>query len=459
MNSLPFELYYHIFEHLNLEDLLNLRLVCAKFNYILRGFKIKELVFYDKDFRANCFKSNWFYSNQSINFKNVIDTSRLRLLKSSFFNINLRRLKIIHLNGDCKINLKGLDKFCQLENFEIETDLHYLINRRLSSKSLKILKIKLTKLNRKCSNFFEINCPILEALDLNCDLNVYLKINCLSTIKYLSSYSYLNYFSIFKNLEHLKLYRSTELNWNVISRFSKLKELHVHIDRSNSLADIQQNCALNKLDLKIYKKGLLAINGETFDYDKQDTLTLLMDNYSKTSDCLDFVCTIDYVKLMNLFDYYLPANFFMKLNNIHEILVYNKIEDQAYLIQFIEECSNLNKLSIERSSLTQDFYDNLASVSSLNHLAIHRQIGLNFKFITKMRSLISFKTDQKLTLNKAFNFNRYDYLKKIEFKIKNKVVRIEKLACEYRYNLLIGDYFIRKDGIKFIEIVKSCNQI
>ena len=51
MDQLPLELHLKIFGHLDLGDLMALRLVCKKFESIVKEVKIRELVFKkEKDF-------------------------------------------------------------------------------------------------------------------------------------------------------------------------------------------------------------------------------------------------------------------------------------------------------------------------------------------------------------------------------------------------------------------------
>lgn len=48
MDQLPFELNLRIFRLLVISDLMLLRVVCKKFKYMVRGMKIRELVFVKK---------------------------------------------------------------------------------------------------------------------------------------------------------------------------------------------------------------------------------------------------------------------------------------------------------------------------------------------------------------------------------------------------------------------------
>ena len=68
MNNLQFEFFPHIYEnifgYLNVDDLLNVRLVCRRFNELLMKHKLEELVFYNLKTITNT--HNWFFTNQPL---------------------------------------------------------------------------------------------------------------------------------------------------------------------------------------------------------------------------------------------------------------------------------------------------------------------------------------------------------------------------------------------------------
>ena len=134
MNNLAIELYFHIFEYLNIEDLFNLRLVCAKFESVLREFRIKELVFYQSNNSLE-YRRRWFYINQPISQNYLI--KHLSLFNSSIFDLSfLKYLKIDLLEGSCKFKLKDLQKLNHLEDLGIKIGL----KMKILNYHLKILK-------------------------------------------------------------------------------------------------------------------------------------------------------------------------------------------------------------------------------------------------------------------------------------------------------------------------------
>ena len=175
----------------------------------------------------------------------------------------------------------------------------------------------------------------------------------------------------------------------------------------------------------------------------EDELHCLMDNYAKTADSLDFVELINYNVLMRLINYKLPVDFFKRFNSIQKIEVFF-VEDEKQLKQFIKRCLNLKSLSVNKCKLSQQFYEELPSLTSLSYLyvgpvenIVDGEIELNFKFINRMFNLIEFETNKQLNLNEEFDLNRLRYLETIRFKIDliNRF-HVKKLGRD-RYNAFV----------------------
>ena len=86
---------------------------------------------------------------------------------------------------------------------------------------------------------------------------------------------------------------------------------------------------MNKQNLKIYKAGLLVVNGkESYDYDfSKSALSLCLKNYSKAAASLEYEKEISYLSLMRMVKNNLPVDFFKKFDNIQEIFT-RKVKDQ-----------------------------------------------------------------------------------------------------------------------------------
>ena len=433
-------IFENIFGNLNVRDLMNLRLVSRQFNEFLKRYTIKELVICNLDASRN----NWFFANQPINHHFLIAQSRVSLLNSSIFNIKLRRLRIED-SKNCELSLEDLNQFSQLEHLEICDYLKLDKYTKLSLQHLKVLKVILGK---NTSSLIELDTFSLQALHLDCVTYENVKFNCPTSIQYLSTRSYNDYFLIFENVECLKCnYYAVNLDWTVLLHYSKLKELHIQDYNFNlKLANlIKTSSELNKQNLKIYQHGLLVVDGEKridYNYDFMRSMQFsLFNNHTQTADSLDFIWTVDYLELMRSNNFNLPANFFQKFNAIQKILINGKVEDENQLIQFIKQSLNLRILYLTETRLLNQFYDELPRISALNFLNIHEdeEIELNFKFLNRMFNLIEFETNQQLNLKDKFDFNRLNFLKAIQFKIKRNRFAIKKLDRD-RYNLLNTNY-------------------
>ena len=464
MNNLPFEFFPHIYEnvfgYLNVDDLLNVRLVCRGFNVLLMKYKIEELVFDHLKIRSSLDK----WSDLPINYHYAVDKSKLFLFKSSMFNIKLKRFKIC---GYFEINLEVLNKFSQLEHLEIIYCFKIVEVTILSLQNLKLLKI--------CSEDvldLELDLPNLQALFLYCESYKNIKFNYTRSIQYLSISDYDDYFLKFKNIEYLDCYGTFSLSWLELRYYLKLKVIHIHYDESEFIKTNKQNAELNKQNLKIYQKGLLVVDGkEIHNYDFfEDELHCLMDNYAKTADSLDFVWLINYNALMRLVNYKLPVDFFKKFNSILKIEVFF-VEDEKQLKQFIKRCLNLKSLSVNKCKLSQQFYEELPSLTCLSYLyvvpvenIVDGEIELNFKFINRMFNLVEFVTSKKLNLNEEFDLIRLRYLKRIRIQIdKINELLIEKLGRD-RYNVTVYNQITKISKlickeIEFIQIIEVSKSV
>ena len=89
-----------------------------------------------------------------------------------------------------------------------------------------------------------------------------------------------------------------------------------------------------------------------------------MANYARLDYNLRHESFLNYSNLMHLTNA-IPVDFFKKFTNINAIRVENRVENEDNLIEFIKNCPNLFDLRLENSELSQNFYDQFASISSL----------------------------------------------------------------------------------------------
>ena len=451
LNNLPFELYETILEYLDLNELLNVRLLNRRFKLVVSEFRIKELIFRDLKKRL-CVqhKDNWFHLNKPQNCHAIIDISRIKLLSSSIFKIqNLKRLFISELGINGTINLDNVNEFKQLEHLEFSFYLNKINidkNRKLSLSNLKSFSFSFIRIsddlkNEDINSIIEFDTPSLEAIRLSkgSDL-VYFKFNNPSTIKYLSLTFYDEDTKIFKNVEYLCVLVEITISSNFLSKYPNLKEIRIHEfrDDKNSLIDNMQ-----KKDLKIYFKDVQILNAEDLN-DCEYELDFQMANYARLDYNLQYDSILNYSNLMNLTNK-IPVDFFKKFTNINAISIDNRVENEDNLIEFIKNCQNLFDLCLKNSELSQNFYDQLASISSLGKLIINEKedLNINFEFINKMYYLFEFKTNQQLDLKENYALNYLIYLKFIEFQISKNQIKVIKSKRD-EYKLKISRYSTNK---------------
>ena len=167
MIELPELVIWLIADHLNYEDIRNLRVTCKRLKAIIDQRKLRSLHLFVAEFP---FERDLFQSDELVDYANTFRIERLGILSSTKFKSQFSRLVklTIHFNVHGgpdhheKVNLNELDCFVQLVHLEIlGLDLE---NGKLSLPNLKIASFE----NRKFdSPDFELNCPQLNALCLS----------------------------------------------------------------------------------------------------------------------------------------------------------------------------------------------------------------------------------------------------------------------------------------------------
>lgn len=170
MDELPLELMEHVFDYLDLNDLIKARLVCKSFEQAVREVRIKELTFLQKPlFSADLLDLNWFALNEAKAPGRILHCPSEFVLSELFltrkpFNIQLlKRLSICSLKmAGTGIDLEDLNRFQDLECLEITLDRNCKSFSRLSLPNLKALRIIDYFLRKP----FEIVAPKLQSLKL-----------------------------------------------------------------------------------------------------------------------------------------------------------------------------------------------------------------------------------------------------------------------------------------------------
>ena len=463
LDNLPYELYQILLKFVDLEDLLELRSVCKKLNQIISEFKIEEMIFSDLDYHNDF---NWFYINRPMYYKNMIDISTLFLLSTSLINVqHLKCLCIDNIETNELFDLDKLNKFKQLEHLTLKLELPKFkeIKKRLSLPNLKSLSLYCQSFtNEKIE--IAIETSKLRALNLNDHLDLsYFKFIHPLTINYLKLNYYESYIEIFKNLEYLECSNVFDKGSILLSAFSNLKEIKIRWSIPIFLPALLTEISRLERETKVYLKGVELKTGEEFNgYNNQNELDFQMNHYRTLSRNLDYDNLINYSKLMELVSV-IPEDFFRKYINIQKVQTDKKVENQDNLIKFIKKCSNLRELSLRNSKLNQSFYDELHLICSLIDLRIDEDtdLKLNFEFINKIYYLVIFETNQQLDLNENHRLDQLNYLNRIEFKITDHQISIDKLmGNKYEFD---NEYYsddklkrLTKYKMNFNDLIKWC---
>ena len=203
------ELYFEIFDYLDLIDLGNLLMVNKKLNNLIKEYPIKELI--TNDFKL---EFSWSFTSKLWNFNYTISQEKFNSFLNGHLNLRLLKcLKIIAMTIDLEL-INGLNS---LENLEI---IYCELNgTELNLSNLKYLEIYGSKI---CNNNLEINISNLTHLDiLKSEESNKLTFNYPLSIKNLESEFNEDMISIFKNVESYVCYSS--INENVLQVFSNLK--------------------------------------------------------------------------------------------------------------------------------------------------------------------------------------------------------------------------------------------
>lgn len=258
--ELPIELNFKIFEYLEMADILKLRLVCKQFKLIIQNMRFDELIFVSDDCPI---EGNWFYSNRPFNLNNLIDSSKLSILKTSFISteFTLKRLKIVCGGEDFQLSLNDLNKFKNLVNLELyivtsikpeSVDEIVLYLPKLETLFLyNNLLLKLTNLILKTPKLKAFKFKIFEGFKYN--WTKFISFDYPLSISYLHINYFQQFFTIFKNVDHLvckNLYSN-----QIFDCFPKLKQLEINFGYK-----IDQELIERSDDIKIYVAGQQITN-------------------------------------------------------------------------------------------------------------------------------------------------------------------------------------------------------
>lgn len=421
LDDLPVEIYhFYLFEYLDLDDILELRLVSKKLYSITRSYSIRKLYFLDSDFDLISFydyKGNWFSTNESIRSKYQLDISKLGRLRNPINNLALRYLKIRRYEPSL-LKLEDLNGLRRLQILMIDginpDDDDLLELPDLKSLSLGFYTSRTMNYYSYYTSGLIIQTPKLLNLHIyKChgSSNVVDKIKFTypRSVKYLKFDYYEENASIFENVECLEL--TFVRDYFVMSnlyKFRNLKKLRLRYPFLEDVDKLKDLFRQRQHDLEIVLEGVKIKEISKFDeYKRSDStyqlqmehcneLKFQLDNYKELENNLCFVKRMNYGLLIRLLPYHQPADLFNKYTNVYHLIVGNvRIDNENRLSYFIKKCASLSHLEIG-TPLSQQFYDKLPAISSLNLLKIINYSGVNLKldFMIKMPYLNRFYTNQ-----------------------------------------------------------------
>lgn len=418
LTGLPDELYQHLFEFLNLSDVINLRLVCKFLNEKVRRYRVQKLffrLFEDKGL---------FFSLPNCTFRNFLDYSLTFLLKRPLFNIEHLKFLKLTISYPAIIN-EDLNKFIHLEHLEITFGF---------SRDVQLILPKLKRLYflNFISSALVIDAPNLQ--DFHCDDEYgeydenesFLSFTHPSSVKRLGipGCAFLRDFADLKEVEHLTIYNAIRtMNANaLLDAYAKLKSVTILGGESHSLESFVHQKALRQRDkLSIYLSGIpiserRELGNERYlpAWDPEKANDRLIDemlkNYEKLSLNLFWVKSIRYDRLLKWCGASMPGGFFDKFNHLSVVRCKTKVVPE-HLIKFLASCQGLRELCIKNCEVPQSFLDELPSVTSLCILTFiekDQMEGFDFQFLHRMYDLEQLYTNQNLIKYQglALNTNR-----------------------------------------------------
>ena len=438
MADLPIEVWHLIFDHLKLADLSSCAPVSKAVYLAVKSYRIREIAFTGRVYE-------WFhYATPTIDHKHRIDYSMTSILKRSSFDFNnLKRLKIGRASA---IDLGVINKFTRLE--ELDIDLADYENEKSSTLSLANLKVLYLFVPASIP-YVELDTPRLTNL-YTFDLR---KLEFLHTdsVRCIHTYYDGGKLSMFSNLEYLTLtdcYNQLDFSYNsrrfdefCITALKKLKEIHFYYvytyHRKENMSVIKRMVekllASGRPDLKMFwmnvrMTDLSLLNGFKHTWEDADSLLAFqLKHYEMLKEKDQFFWSYEFnssMRKLSQAGFKLKGEeFITKLlakNSFRRIDVNGRVEKRELLLEIIARSPDNFYLRFQKSGLDQSFFDQMADTVRLNgiplrQLQVNTTSALNFDFLSGLRDLELFKTEQSLPAELIPKLSRLPVLIIIEF--------------------------------------------
>lgn len=433
LDNLPYDIFYfYIFEYLDVDEILRLRFLNKRFNSIVKSYDIKELAivhfddcWHEKDsFYLKNHMDNWFSTTSSIRIENQQHLYNLNLLSNPAANlVYLRRLRFSYFQN---IKLDDLNKFTQLQILEMHGSLAIDSIRHLRLPELLALSLSI---ELKETGHLLIETPNLHSLDIKKSDLERTKFQYPLSIKYLIIDTYVACMSMFTNLECIDFYFFLHSKSDDIFKLKKLKKIRFNFYVANNSANELEDLFRSKSDLDVVLYGVkLKEIAKVNEFFTKSILVFQMDNYDDLEDDLNFIRHIRYNDIKLLLSSNQPFDLFNKYTNIQKLEIDSKVKDSNQLINFLRGHTNFHHLIVKRTSLNQQFYDQLPVIKRLSVLEIRDEedSNLDFGFILKIPYLRLLSIEQDIPISRTFNLNNLKYLRRLNFMIFGKDLILQK---------------------------------
>ena len=422
IEDLPPEMISELFEYLGLKDLIICSLVNKLWHSIYSNFKVHSVVAIE-NFKVHNLVAieddlfRWHGSNQLIQETERCSRAMFRHLAEKPLLSNLKHLAV-HASSysETKFDLNELNRFQQLFHLEIKIDDLNQRNVHLNLPCLKVLA--LSDYNNRCA--LSIDCPQLSTLLYAGepeDLTL-LEVKHPETIRKLETNMFGAKLIQFESVECLvterfkavskatllSLPELRELRYNASVQWAFLEESHYGlgtVDRMKrnlgELLDEAKKLKGNDFRFSFSGFQLTSTMLDQIDFGVQVDERIrseyvhmeyvYLKNYHLIEPgAIDFVSFVVYNLLLSNVTGEFPRCFSQKFTNIRRVYA-TEVADPDHFLWFLKSLRFLKALELERTKLSQEFYDQLpASAGSLTRLRLkggHCEDGLqlNFDFI------------------------------------------------------------------------------
>lgn len=459
IEDLPCEMISELFEFLQPKDLAACSIVNRRWHSIYAAFKVHRLVVIDShlDSAYSPYFPNgirkWYDSNQQIREKDHCHPAIFCRLAETPLLSNLKQLALCGYKPGFDLN--ELNRFSQLLHLEIDIDLG----------QVKV-HLNLPKLKNLAFHYFHDDCPLsidcqeLSKLLYREGLNGSLEVKQPETIRMLQTNLVGPKLVPFKSVECLVSWQFQSINKATLLSLPKLRELrHIQdidrlyyrefsngprpIDRmKRTLSEfLDEAKKLRGCDFQFICSGfrLSKVNVDQIDFgvqvgkERMCSDYVYMKNYQLIEPgALYFVDRVNYTSLLSGVTGEFPRCFSQKFTGIDCVIATAEVQDADQFLWFLKSLKCLKCLELEKTGLSQPFYDQLpASAHSLARLELRgdckNELQLNFDFISEFPGLSHLIIEQPLSLSSLTSFVRsLGSWKEGSFKIRSDEFWIEK---------------------------------